>query len=305
MISIVIPTFNRRSFLESAVSSVLNQTFQDWELIVVDDGSIDGTRHLTASWADSRIRTLHCSHRGVSAARNTGIRQARGPWIALLDSDDKWLPLKLQRQIEALEEEPELRIVHSDEIWIRRGRRVNQKKIHQKHGGWIYRHCLPRCAISPSSILLHRNVLADTGLFDETFPVCEDYELWLRMTARFPVLYLDEKLVVKEGGHPDQLSRSRWGLDRFRLLALMQSLFSGRLTLQQKTWTCGEIVKKARILETGFRNNGRIQPAILSAKIAEFWESGIPDASDRPPPLLEEWRNSLCGDAPSRRPDAL
>ena len=112
-----------------------------------------------------------------------------------------------------------------------------------------------------SSILLHRRLLDESGLFDESFPVCEDYELWLRITARRPVLFVPEKLVVKRGGHADQLSRSRWGMDRYRVRGLLKSVDSGYLTPQQRQWAAAEIVRKSEILEQGFAKRGRMDRA--------------------------------------------
>ena len=268
MVSVIIPTYNRREFLAQAVASVRAQTFQDWELIVVDDGSDDGSDEMLESLDDPRIRLIRQPRQGVSAARNRGIRASRHPWIALLDSDDQWQPSKLECQINALKTAPEYRLIHSDEIWIRRGRRVNPKKIHRKYGGWIYHRCLPLCVISPSSVLLQRSLLDEVGCFDEEYPVCEDYELWLRICCRYPVLFLDESLTIKYGGHSDQLSRSRWGLDRYRLQALLKTYRSGCLTPQQKAWTAIEIVRKAEILATGFGRRGKSEEAGHYRRIA-------------------------------------
>ena len=257
MISIIIPTFNRRQFLARAIQSVLEQTFQDWELIVVDDGSHDESRQVVQDPHDDRIHYLYQEHRGVSAARNAGIRLARHPWICFLDSDDHWKPAKLHRQLEALECRPQYQAIYTNEIWIRRGRRVNPRKIHRKYSGWIYHRCLPLCIISPSSVLLHRRILEREGFFDEDFPVCEDYEMWLRVSSRQPIFFLDEPLTVKVGGHADQLSRSLWGLDRYRVQALIKIYSSSRLTPQQKFWTGRQIVEKLTILATGFANRGK------------------------------------------------
>ncbi len=100
-----------------------------------------------------------------------------------------------------------MRVCHTDEIWIRNGRRVNARKKHGKKGGWIFQHCLPLCAMSPSSIMIHRDVFTALGGFDERLPACEDYDLWLRITARYPVLFTRQPLIEKYGGHDDQLSR--------------------------------------------------------------------------------------------------
>lgn len=255
------------------MESVLNQTFRNVELIVVDDGSVDGTGEVMQRFDDPRLRYLVQENQGVSRARNRGIEAARFEWISFLDSDDFWTPEKLQRQIEAVRQNPDYRVFYSDEMWIRRGRRVNPRKKHRKYGGWIYHRCLPLCIISPSSILLHRQILSSQGVFDETFPVCEDYELWLRIAARHPVYFLPEKLIYKVGGHADQLSRSRWGMDRFRVRALEKIFHSGILTYQQRFWTAREIVEKSTILLTGFSKRQKTQEALHCRHKIHTYES--------------------------------
>jgi glycosyltransferase involved in cell wall biosynthesis len=271
MVTVVIPTYNRAGLLPRALDSVFAQTVSDLELIVVDDGSTDGTDALVGRYGDSRLQYLRIDHGGVSRARNEGVSAAGGDWIGFLDSDDFWHPLKLERQLETLEAYPAFSAVYTNEIWIRRGRRVNPRKRHRKYSGWIYDRCLPLCIISPSSILLRRSLLDESGGFDETYPVCEDYELWLRLTARHPVYFLDEPLITKTGGHADQLSRSRWGLDRFRVRALLKIADSGRLSPQQRIWTAREIVAKTRILAEGFANRGKFNAARGYARVAERW----------------------------------
>ncbi len=271
MVSIVIPTYNREAWLASAIDSVKQQSFRDWELVVVDDGSSDQSSEVVRELADSRITYVRVDHGGVSRARNLGVSLTRYPWICFLDSDDQWEPAKLQRQIETLEEFPEFRIVYTNEIWIRRGKRVNQKKKHRKYGGWIYHRCLPLCIISPSSVMLHRELLDKECLFDESFPVCEDYELWLRISARNPVLFLDEPLIIKFGGHDDQLSRSTWGLDVYRVQALTKALTSGHLTPAQQYLTQRELVTKARILVSGFRKRSNLSEIEKYEALIRTW----------------------------------
>ncbi len=271
MVSIVIPVYNRKEPLLRAVGSVFEQTFREWELIVVDDGSTDGTRQLLRGLEGGRVRCLFQPHSGVSSARNLGLRAAQYPWIAFLDSDDYWLPRKLQVQLQILQQNPQYEIVHTDEIWIRRGRRVNPKKIHRKYGGWIYPHCLPRCIVSPSSILLQRRVLDDQGGFDESLPVCEDYELWLRLFSQRPICLVSEALVVKTGGHPDQLSRSSWAMDRHRVTALIKTFESGCLTPLQKLGTADEIVTKAAILAQGAEKRPNLRRAHSYHDIVRCW----------------------------------
>ena len=171
-ISIVIPTFNRIGSLPRALDSALNQTYQPSEIIVVDNGSSDGTTKLLRERYPS-IRLLIEKKLGVSAARNKGIRHSKFQWIALLDSDDAWDKTKLEKQKNALaSSQDQFRLVHTDEIWIRNGNKFNQMKKHQKFGGDIFNNCLSLCCISPSSVLINKNIFKEVGYFDESLPVC-------------------------------------------------------------------------------------------------------------------------------------
>ncbi len=152
-ISVVIPTYDRLRLLSRALDSVAAQSRKADEIVVVDDGSRDGTERFVLE-TYPEVRLLRQENRGVSAARNAGIRAATGGLIAFLDSDDEWLPCKLERQLEAMDASPESRLCHTDEIWIRDGRRVNPMKKHQKFGGWIFDKALPLCVISPSSVVV-------------------------------------------------------------------------------------------------------------------------------------------------------
>lgn len=259
-ISVIIPTFNRADLVVRAVRSVLDQTHSPREIIVVDDGSTDDTASMVQEEFPG-ITHLYQSNSGVSSARNSGIKKAAGTWIAFLDSDDEWLPDKLSRQWEALKNNPEMKICHTDEIWIRNGRRVNPRKKHLKSGGWIFQKCLPLCCISPSSVVIHQSVFDWVGLFDETLPVCEDYDFWLRVTSQFPVLYVDEPLTVKYGGHEDQLSEKFWGMDRFRIRALQKILTAGILSREDRNAAQATLAEKLHIFIQGARKRGRWEEA--------------------------------------------
>ena len=254
-VSVIIPTHDRAAILSRAIESVLAQTLPPREIIVVDDGSTDGTEALLRS-AFPQVRCLRQENRGVSAARNAGIAAATGEWLAFLDSDDEWLPGKLAAQREALESNPDCRLCHAEEIWIRNGKRVNAMRKHEKSGGNIYRRCLPLCVISPSAVVIHRDLFRDYGGFDETLPACEDYDLWLRICAREPVAFVEQPQIVKYGGHADQLSRRHWGMDRFRVRALEKILEADVLGPEDELATRQMLVKKCRILVQGARKRG-------------------------------------------------
>tara|TARA_X000000950_G_scaffold246990_1_gene304971 strand:+ start:4975 stop:5835 length:861 start_codon:yes stop_codon:yes gene_type:complete len=259
-ISIVIPTFNRIGSLPRALDSALNQTYQPSEIIVVDNGSSDGTTKLLRERYPS-IRLLIEKKLGVSAARNKGIRHSKFQWIALLDSDDAWDKTKLEKQKNALaSSQDQFRLVHTDEIWIRNGNKFNQMKKHQKFGGDIFNNCLSLCCISPSSVLINKNIFKEVGYFDESLPVCEDYDLWLKICSQEKILFINQKLTLKYGGHKDQLSKTYWGMDRFRIKSLENLILNYKLKPDQKINAIKTIVKKLKIIVNGAykRNNSSI-----------------------------------------------
>jgi len=249
-ISVIIPSYNRAHTLARALDSVLAQRYAAQQIIVVDDASVDDTSALLNAYS-TVDRVCHSRNKGVSAARNTGLAQAQHPWIAFLDSDDAWLPDKLLRQHQAWLREPDMCLFHTDEIWIRNGRRVNAMNKHAKPDGRVYQASLALCCVSPSSVLLHRSVLDSVGLFDENLPACEDYDLWLRLFNRYPIRLVDQALLEKYGGHADQLSHKYWGMDRFRILSLMKMLDSGLLDEQDTEATRAMLLKKCRVMING------------------------------------------------------
>lgn len=265
MISVIIPTYNRASFIAEAIRSVLDQDYfsgaspDSWELLIIDDGSEDETRALARSFG-ACVAYHFQEHRGVSAARNLGLRLARGPFIAFLDSDDLWKPGKIRAQMDFLASHPDALVCSTEEIWIRNGRRHNPGKRHRKHSGWIFDKVLPLCLLSLSAALFRREAFEQVGFFDEELPACEDYDLSLRLASRAPIYFLPEPLIVKRGGHPDQLSRQFWGMDRFRVHALEKALDLD-LTEEQKKLVREEIVKKSGVLLGGFIKRGN-QPEI-------------------------------------------
>lgn len=272
LVSVVIPTYNRSGRVARAVASVIEQSFDDKEILVVDDGSRDDTGQALESFL-GRIRLLrHESNLGVSAARNTGIRASSAPLVAFLDSDDRWMPAKLETQVRFFRKQPDAVACQTQEIWVRNGRRVNPARKHLKPTGDIFEPSLERCLVSPSAVMLRRTLLEEVGLFDEKLPVCEDYDLWLRISCRYPIHLIDQDLLVREGGHPDQLSAGRPGMDRYRIRSMARILRSGVLTEEQAQATLREIHRKCRIYGQGCLKRDRKEegryflslPALLS-----------------------------------------
>jgi glycosyltransferase involved in cell wall biosynthesis len=255
-ISVIIPTYNRSHCVAEAIDSVAGQSYKNHEIIVVDDGSTDDTARLLAGY-DGRLSALHTQHAGPSAARNAGLRAARGDYIAFLDSDDLWTPRKLEQQIGFFAKNPDARICQTEEIWIRNGVRVNPMKKHKKYSGWIFRQCLPLCIVSPSAVMLHRSIFDRVGLFDESLPACEDYDLWLRIAPHYPIYLIDKPLIIKRGGHADQQSRTVPALDRLRIQALCKSLASGSLNGAQRGLAFAELEKKCAVYGAGCLKRGK------------------------------------------------
>ena len=267
-VTIIIPTFNRCDLLKRALDSVYNQVFSNYEVIVIDDGSTDKTAEMLQH-GFPRVRYCFQQNKGVSSSRNKGLSLAKGDWVAFLDSDDEWIAQKLEKQIYALKNKPEYKVCHTEEIWIRHGIHVNQKVKHKKSGGWIFPQCLPLCVMSPSSILIHRSVFDEVGEFNSLLPACEDYDLWLRITAKYPVLYLDEPLIKKYGGHDDQLSKKYWGMDRFRIQALQNIILENHLSHQYKQDAIAILLKKSTIFQKGALKRGKIEDVKYYQKIID------------------------------------
>ena len=223
-ISVIIPVYNRADRIAECVESVLAQTLSPIEIIVVDDGSTDGTRTLLESYGNDITLLVNDHNKGVSFARNRGVEVTQGQWLAFLDSDDRWKPRKLESQWEFIKSHPFYNIIQGEEIWYRNGVRVNPHDHHKKPEGWIFHKSLERCLVSPSSVMMKKELFNDYGPFDESLPACEDYDLWLRITRKHPVGLDPANTVIKHGGHEDQLSARYSAMDRFRVEALQKAL---------------------------------------------------------------------------------
>ncbi len=267
LISVIIPTYNRGWIINEAIDSVLAQDYINFELIVVDDGSTDNTHDILDS-CHNNFLVLRQNNKGVSAARNRGLAAASGRLIAFLDSDDFWLPQKLSRQVDFFQSNPDALICQTEEIWIRNNVRVNPKKRHKKPSGMIFEPSLSLCLVSPSAVMIKKNLFEEVGLFDETLPACEDYDLWLRISCMHPVHLIDTPLIIKRGGHDDQLSESP-GLDKFRIKAIKKVIESGLLSTAQYQTAVETLKEKCDIYASGCRKRGRIGEAAYYKALAK------------------------------------
>ncbi len=264
MISVIIPTYNRAPILAEAIQSVLDQEYfhhnaEDpcFEFLVIDDGSSDETEQVVRSFGE-KVKYFCQPHQGVSAARNQGLHLSSGNFIAFLDSDDLWMPNKMRAQMSFVKAFPKAMVCYTEEVWIRNGVLVNPKQKHRKYSGWIFDKVLSLCLLSLSSALFRKEVFEIIGEFDESMPACEDYDLGIRLAHRFPIHLIDSPLIIKRGGHEDQLSRQFWGMDRFRVHALEKALKSD-LTPEQETLVRSELVNKCQVLIQGFRKRKKNQ----------------------------------------------
>jgi len=260
-ISVIIPSHNRKNRLIRAMESVLAQTYTDFEMAVVDDGSTDGSfKAVRSNFRDNSIRYITLPHNcGVSRARNEGVAHTSAPWIAFLDSDDIWHPEKLEKQYKWIQKHPSIRILQTRELWIRNGKRVNPPRTHQKTSGDIFAVSLQRCMITPSSVILQRSLFEEMGGFNESLPACEDYDLWLRIADTYPVGLIDEYLLTRFGGHPDQLSSCVPSLDRFRIRSMLDLLTGGGMDREHERLVREMLTKKAMIVANGYKKRGNIQ----------------------------------------------
>ena len=255
-ISVIIPTYNRCDLLKRAINSVTKQTITPKEIIIVDNCSTDQTYQMVSSLFPE-INYFIEKKRGVSAARNKGILESKSKWIAFLDSDDTWKPTKLEKQMEfSIFNQDKYRIIHTDENWYRNKKFLNQLKKHKKSGGNIFKNSLQLCCISPSSVVLKKQIFEEYGLFDENLEVCEDYDMWIRITSKEEVGFLDSPLVSKYGGHSDQLSKKFWGMDRFRIKSLEKNLKNEHFSKSQKINVLDTLIEKLTIVSDGALKRG-------------------------------------------------
>lgn len=257
-VDVVIPAFERPDLLGEAITSVLAQTHRDLTVTVVDDASpepLEAQMKIT----DNRLRFIRQpKNLGPGLARNRGAAAGSAPLLAFLDSDDLWRPDKLEQQMKFIKTEPGYQWLHTDELWLRNGSEVKQKREHRKEGGQFLVRAFGRCLISPSAVMLRRNFFEQSGGFAPHFFLCEDYELWLRLLSAAPVGFVSEPLTIKRAGTWRQLSAAR-EIDRYRVLALHRFY---REIRNKSTMTdyleplLREAEKKSAILEKGAAKYG-------------------------------------------------
>jgi len=270
LVTVIIPTFNRGWIVKEAIDSVLEQDFSDYELIVVDDGSDDNTPAILKAYG-KKIIVLHQPNKGVSAARNHGLAAASGRLIAFLDSDDLWLPRKLSAQVKFFKDHPDAVVNQTQEHWIRDGVRVNPKKKHHKFSGMIFEKSLALCLVSPSAVMIQKSLFGTVGVFDEHLPACEDYDLWLRISCRYPVHLIETALIIKRGGHADQLSKAP-GLDKYRIQSLVKIIDSDLLAPRQYQAALITLKEKCEVYAGGCRKRGREEEAKYYHLLAEKYK---------------------------------
>lgn len=255
LVSVIIPTYDRINLLQEAIASVHAQLYRPVELIVVDDGSTDGT--VQRLRRQDGVSLLCIDHTGCpGAVRNAGIAAAAGDYLAFLDSDDLWMPDKLAMQMEALAADTDTPIIHCRERWLRNGRKVSQAGQHHQRSGRLFADAVRKCIIGPSTVLLRRAVLDNAGGFRDDLQIAEDYELWLRVTARYPVAYCDRELVIKRAGHGNQLSERYGHIERFRVEALAPLVEADHWQEPERSIARRELARKCVIHAAGARKRG-------------------------------------------------
>jgi len=271
-ISVVLPTYNRHSFLERSIQSVLKQTYPDFELIVVDDGSSDKSSDILSTLGSHpKITLLTQFNQGVSQARNRGVEQSRGAFLAFIDSDDEWRPGKLEAQWHYLQSHSEA-IVQTSETWIRKGVRVNPPEYLKKQAGDIFLPSLQRCMITPSSVMMTKKLFEESGGFDKNLPACEDYDLWLKITSKHTVGLVPHEYLIRYAGHSDQLSEQYPAMDKFRLASLYKHLQANQFDSQQTVAALEVFTKKLRIYKQGCEKRNKVQELAWCSQLEQFGE---------------------------------
>jgi glycosyltransferase involved in cell wall biosynthesis len=256
-VTVIIPTFDRAAVLPRAVDSALAQRGADFEILIADDGSTDDTHRVLERYAGNpKVRVLKLEHGGVCKTRNAAVAACGTPLLAFLDSDDEWLPGKLEAQLKLMDETG-LGICQTEEIWIRNGVRVNPPAHYVKREGDLFALSLKYCMITPSSVVMTRDLFDRSGGFNPEFPACEDYEMWLRITHAHRVGLIPKPMMVRYGGHSDQLSTRYPAQDRFRIRGISLLLDGGALAPSHRVLALEALGEKLRVYRAGCEKRGR------------------------------------------------
>ncbi len=277
LVSVIIPTYNRKQFVTDALKSVFEQTYDSLEVIVVDDGSTDGTEDALEA-VDNRyrfkyFRIPHCGFPGK--VRNYGIKESEGEYIAFLDSDDLWMKEKTGKQVAYMLDNPGIKICHTREIWLKGTTVVSQSGQKHRRNGYIFEDALKKCIIGPSTVLIKKSVFAVHGGFNESLEIAEDYELWLRLTSLCTIGYLDIPLVIKRGGHSDQLSGKYGRIEYFRIEALRKALESGAFSAGQRKQAFKELSRKCSIYADGCLKRGKAEEGEKYRNLSRLFSNNI------------------------------
>ena len=270
LVSVIIPVYNRFEMAKEAISSVIGQTYRNFEVIIVDDGSIDMTPVIATYFRDdSRVKYISIEHSGMPGfVRNKGVEIAEGKYLAFIDSDDLWMESKLEKQLRFLENNSEYKVIHTREAWIRNGKTISQSGFTHKRSGDIFRDALEKCIIGPSTVLIETDLYKTLGGFRDDIEIAEDYELWLRLTDANKIAYIDEALITKRAGHIGQLSEKYGQIEIFRIRGLQKLVEQSYFSLKNQKMAEQELAKKCRIYAAGCRKRNKVEEAELYESLA-------------------------------------
>lgn len=263
LVSIIIPTYNKEEYIKKALESVLNQTYKEIEVIVIDDGSIDNTQEIVKSFNNTRIIYIWQENKGAAAARNTGIKKAQGKYIAFLDSDDLWLKEKLEKQVRFLEENPEMGLLGTGCYQINYKREIMGKKIFPTKNKVLQGILIKYNPFIQSSVMVRKEVFDKIDSYDESFSQSEDYELWLRIAKYYKIANLPELLVMKRY-YPESLSPSK---DREQLFFVLKAKKKAILGGQYPKWCYIYLLRAYLFLKMPFFLRKFIRKYFLGSKI--------------------------------------
>ncbi len=262
LISVIIPVFGRFNLFQEAVESVLRQSFKEYELIIVDDGSNDPR----IEWfsLSNKAKYLRIEHSGrPGLVRNRGVEIAKGKFIAFLDSDDLWNFKKLEIQYEFLRKNKRFRISHTRELWIKEGKIISQKKQKHKREGNIFIDALKKCIVGPSTVMLEKKLFEEIGGFREDLEIAEDYELWLRVLSKHEIGYIDLPLTIKRAGKWFQLSKKYEQIEIFRIEGLKKLVEDNFFEREKLLLAKNELLRKIEIYKRGLLKRNKTQEYLM------------------------------------------